>query len=160
MPLHQFTAAADQATTVTTQLAWRLPHVGMVKQNMANSQSHNAPPMATCVLVRHNCVLLHIASMHLRLHVASGSVNCVAISQVANLFVAPKYWSCFVRLRSLFCWIPLSFVLLLNHSGARVAGATSVSSSACILAAPGDSADRVNLLNSTRSYSNILSCTA
>ena len=90
MPLHQFTAAADQATTVTTQLAWRLPHVGMVKQNMANSQSHNAPPMATCVLVRHNCVLLHIASMHLRLHVASGSVNCVAISQVANLLVVQE----------------------------------------------------------------------
>jgi hypothetical protein len=108
MPLHQFTAAADQATTVTTQLAWRLPHVGMVKQNMANSQSHNAPPMATCVLVRHNRVLLHITSMQFqpRLHVASGSVNRVAISQVANLFVAPRYWSYFVKLRSLFVGYP------------------------------------------------------
>jgi len=27
---------------VTAQLAWRLPHVGMVKQNMANSQSHTS----------------------------------------------------------------------------------------------------------------------
>ena len=44
MPLQQFTAAADQATTVTAQLAWRLPHVGMVKQNMANSQSHSSLP--------------------------------------------------------------------------------------------------------------------
>ena len=60
---------------MTAQLA--LPHVGMVKQNMVSSQSHNAPPMATCVLVRHSCVLLHITSMQtqLRLHVASGSVK-------------------------------------------------------------------------------------
>jgi hypothetical protein len=53
----------------------------------------------------------------------------------------------------LYLSLSLSFVMLLNRSGARVAGAASVSSSACILAAPGDSADRTGTLTSTRSSS-------
>ena len=55
MPLYQFTAAADQTATMIAQLAQTLPHVGMVKPNLASSQSHTIgalrdPDWKTCYL--------------------------------------------------------------------------------------------------------------
>ena len=50
------------------------------------------PPNGNVCAVSHICVLLPITSMQpqLRLHVASGSVNCSTISQVANLLVVQE----------------------------------------------------------------------